>query len=62
MTWEQIREQRNQLLKDSDWTALPDAANSIDQVSWLIYRAELRNLPQSFANADDVVFPEPPKD
>ena len=59
-TWDEIRIERNRLLKDSDWTQVSDAPDSIDQWSWKVYRFNLRNLPQKYNNAEDVVFPEPP--
>ena len=58
MTWEEIRTQRDQLLRDSDWTQIPDA--SCDQWSWKIYRHNLRYLPEKYANPEDVQFPAPP--
>jgi hypothetical protein len=37
-----VREQRNQKLKDSDWTQLADAP--VDKASWAAYRQELRDI------------------
>ena len=37
-----MREERNQLLKDSDYTALPDYPN---RDAWLDYRQQLRDFP-----------------
>lgn len=41
----QIRGQRNQLLKDCDWTQISDC--TADKISWAIYRQALRDLPSS---------------
>lgn len=41
----QIRGQRNQLLKDCDWTQIADS--TADKISWAIYRQALRDLPSS---------------
>jgi hypothetical protein len=40
--WQVIRTQRNQLLKDSDWTQLADTP--VDKTSWATYRQELRDI------------------
>lgn len=38
-----VREQRNQKLKDTDWTQVADAP--VDQVAWATYRQALRDVP-----------------
>jgi hypothetical protein len=59
--WTSIRLHRNQLLKDCDWTQLPDAPLSLEEKqAWSDYRQALRNIPQDFATPDEVVFPETP--
>lgn len=40
-----IRGQRNQLLKDSDWTQIADC--TADKTAWALYRQALRDLPAS---------------
>jgi hypothetical protein len=40
--WQVIRTQRNQMLKDTDWTQVADAP--VDNLTWAIYRQELRDL------------------
>jgi len=43
-----IREERDRLLKETDWTALPDIPFSrAKKEHWLAYRQMLRDLPQS---------------
>jgi len=37
-----IREKRNRLLQESDFTALPDYP---DRDKWIVYRQELRDFP-----------------
>lgn len=39
----QLRAERNRLLRETDWTQLPDS--SVDKARWAIYRQELRDLP-----------------
>ena len=60
LTWDDIRTKRDQLIKDSDWTALPDA--TVNQAAWAQYRQILRDLPQTYAatGPESVVWPEPP--
>jgi hypothetical protein len=44
--WTNLRTERNQLLRDSDWVALSDAHLSQDKKdAWFAYRQELRDLP-----------------
>ncbi len=46
VTWEQVRRERNQALKESDWRAGKDVVLSND---WKEFRDLLRTLPQRFA-------------
>ena len=41
---DEMREERNKLLKESDYTVLPDFPSANKQ-AWLDYREELRNFP-----------------
>ena len=50
-----MREERNQLLKDSDYTALPDYPN---REPWLEYREQLRDFPTVWSVG--VPFPTKP--
>jgi hypothetical protein len=57
--WSEIRENRNQLLLDTDWTDLPNSPLTDSQkTNYQRYRNELRDVPQSTANPKDVVWPE----
>ena len=58
-TWEQIKAQRNELLRQCDWTVLPDSPVS-NQSDWLTYRQALRDIPQDFATPEEVVWPTLP--
>lgn len=57
--WKPIREKRNKLLSESDWTQARDVtlANDID---WTSYREALRNIPQNHTNPNEVVWPNKP--
>jgi hypothetical protein len=59
-TWNEVRHERNMLLKGSDWTQLPDAV--CDKDAWAAYRTELRNITESFEKSTEVVFPKKPTD
>ena len=55
---EQIRQQRNQLLKSSDWTQIPDC--TVDKQAWATYRQALRDITEQAGFPTDVVFPTQP--
>ena len=63
----QVRHQRDQLLKQSDWTQMSDSPLASEQkAAWAAYRKELRdlpsNIPENVENWFDVAFPvSPPK-
>ena len=40
--WQVIRTQRNQMLKDTDWTQLSDSP--VDKTAWATYRQALRDI------------------
>ena len=56
--WNGLRGKRNLLLANSDYTQLSDSPE--DQTKWESYRKALRDLPNSYPNADDVVWPTEP--
>jgi len=58
LTWDDIRVKRDQLIRDSDWTMIPGA--TVDQAQWAAYRQILRDLPQTYTNPEDVVWPVQP--
>jgi hypothetical protein len=58
----QIRQKRNSLLAQSDWTQVSDSPlNAEQKTEWTIYRQALRNLPEQSGFPANVVFPEQPK-
>lgn len=57
-----IRERRNELLSASDWTQYPDAPLTVQQkADWATYRQVLRDLPQTYQTAAEVVWPTKPE-
>jgi hypothetical protein len=61
--WDVVREKRNQLLTESDVMVMPDRWNAMtseEQTAWAVYRQELRDIPQTYDDPADVVFPDKP--
>ena len=60
-----VREQRNVLLKNSDWTQNNDSPLSeTKKQAWATYRQALRDLPSQYNSDDniaDVIFPTIPE-
>ena len=61
MKWEALRQERDRLLYQTDWTQLPVNPLTAEQkVLWETYRQELRDLPVNTIDIDNVVWPTPP--
>jgi hypothetical protein len=58
LTAEKVREIRNDLLKASDWTQLPDS--QVNKQSWAVYRQSLRDLPNQSGFPANVSWPQKP--
>jgi hypothetical protein len=58
-----IRQTRNYLLQQCDWTQLPDSPlTEIKRGEWATYRQELRNITETYAeNLLDTEFPNQPE-
>lgn len=59
LTWDTVRSQRNALLSASDWTQLADAP--VNKPAWATYREALRDITETFATPDAVVWPTKPE-
>jgi hypothetical protein len=57
ITWADIRSKRDGLLAATDWQAGTDVTMTDAQKA---YRQALRDVPQTFANPEDVVWPTKP--
>ena len=61
---EQVRVNRDQLLKDSDWTQISDNGLSEEKkTEWQTYRQQLRDLPDGISTKEDIknlVYPTEP--
>jgi hypothetical protein len=55
--WDVIRSQRNQMLKDTDWTQLEDSP--VDKVKWATYRQALRDITTQ-ADPFKITWPKHP--
>ena len=56
-----VRDQRNSMLRNSDWARLDDAAlGDHTAAEWATYREELRDLPATYSRLSEVVWPEDP--
>lgn len=58
VTWDDIRAQRSIVLKDTDYTQMPDWPG--DKTSWAKYRQELRDITTTFSDPNEVVWPKAP--
>ena len=61
--WDVVRQQRNELLKESDVCVVSDKWEEMDisdKQKWSFYRSQLRNIPQNFSDPDLVEFPNKP--
>ena len=58
--WAVIREKRDQILQDTDWTMTPGC--TVDQAQWAAYRQNLRDLTSTYAETgpESVVWPVQP--
>lgn len=55
-----IRQKRNRLLQESDWTQLSDSP--VDKAKWAEYRQALRNLSQQQGYPYSVIWPTKPNE
>ena len=55
---ERMRNHRDRLLKESDWTQVPDAP--VDQQAWATYRQALRDFPATWTAGPEADFPDTP--
>ena len=59
---EQIRNERDNLLKQCDFTILPDSPYTAEQrAEWAAYRQALRDIPEQLGFPFNVEFPKMPK-
>jgi hypothetical protein len=57
--WAAVRAERDRRLADCDWTQVSDAPLTVtDREGWADYRQALRDIPQTQADPDSIVWPE----
>lgn len=55
------RRRRDELLRQSDWTQIPDAPVApTERAAWAAFRQKLRDLPQQAAFPGRISWPAPP--
>jgi hypothetical protein len=60
-SWNKLRIERNALLVSSDWTQASDSPLTDEvKATWVTYRGELRDFPES-ADPADPTWPTPPE-
>ena len=60
-SWAKLRTERNALLVSSDWTQASDSPLTDEvKATWVTYREELRDFPES-ADPADPTWPTPPE-
>jgi len=55
----EIREKRDNLLTNSDWTQVADAP--VDQAAWATYRQALRDIPSQAGFPNEITWPTEPE-
>tara|TARA_R100001510_G_C7652680_1_gene210562 strand:- start:1822 stop:2121 length:300 start_codon:yes stop_codon:yes gene_type:complete len=59
---ELLRQFRNTLLAESDWTQVVDSTlNEQQKNEWKVYRQKLRDITNSYFNLSDVKWPTKPE-
>jgi hypothetical protein len=59
---ERMKDQRNLLLMQSDWTQVVDSPLSDSKkAEWAVYRQTLRDFPSTWVPADTCDFPDKPE-
>jgi hypothetical protein len=59
LAWLDFRNERSTLLKDCDYTQLPDY-NGLDKAAWATYRQALRDIPQNQTDPSNITWPVSP--
>lgn len=56
VTWDDVRQERNKLLTNTDYTQVEDYPED-KKYQYKIYRQALRDLPQTYSNPEKVIWP-----
>ncbi|NHB94563.1 hypothetical protein C5469_21460 [Photorhabdus cinerea] len=56
-----IKNKRDRLITNTDWTQVPDSPLSAEKMTEFVkYRQLLRDIPQTYADPDSIVWPTMP--
>jgi hypothetical protein len=58
--WNQIRNQRNQKIQETDWEMVKALEKNDDATDLKTYRQSLRDIPQTQTNPFSITWPEKP--
>ena len=59
---DKLREMRNEMLRESDWTHISDSAlTSAKKGKWATYRQELRNITNGYTAIHNPIWPVKPE-
>lgn len=58
--WIALRAERDERLRECDWTQLPDVAEEV-RLAWQPYRQALRDLPDTTIDPFAPIWPTPPE-
>jgi hypothetical protein len=60
--WNIVKNERNRLLSESDWTQFNDSPLTEDKkMEWREYRARLRDIPEMYTDPNEVEWPQMPQ-
>ena len=59
LNWTDIRADRDQRLKETDWTQMPDVPQETIW-KWKTYRQDLRDIPQKQTDPNNITWPTKP--
>lgn len=60
-SWGRVRNHRDILMKETDWTQTADVPLSVEKQSeFVTYRQVLRDIPQQDIEPDNITWPEKP--
>ncbi|WP_210499661.1 phage tail assembly chaperone [Vibrio crassostreae] len=60
VAWGLVRKERNSLLSQADQLVETALDKNVDVTPFRQYRQALRDIPQTFTNPEDVVWPQKP--
>ena len=61
LKWQRVRNKRNRLLSETDWVATKASETGVAvSDDWKTYRQELRDLPATQTDVDNITYPTKP--